>query len=192
MSEDVCREFSHSLIDLFTTRRNRSPSFMCRLFHIPWGERERDREREREKKKIQHQWDDLSIYAFPPFALLRQVLPRVMLSPNDGSTIVTKEVVPRPSGFYDGGTSRTPHAEEPAGTASCEKISQGSVVAVPTIHAYKLSRDSSTRPDFVRRLWKSPKQTSGSTQHVFIRKSGLDFLLTSKYCSTKGHCTANS
>ena len=43
-----------------------------------------------------HNWDNLLVYAFPPWALASQVL----LSPDDpgGSVLATASVVPRPSG----------------------------------------------------------------------------------------------
>ena len=79
---------------------------------------------------------DLFIHAFLPFTCLRQVLLRVMLSWNvndpDSSTLVSKTVVHRFTGFFGGRTSQTRHALESVGVSSLKKVSEGVGVAVPS------------------------------------------------------------
>ena len=69
------------------------------------------------------------MFAFLLLAFLRQVLSRIMLflqSRHDpcSSPLATKGVVCRSCGSFDGKTSLTPHAVEPAAAAPCEKVSQ--------------------------------------------------------------------
>ena len=49
-----------------------------------------------------------------------------------GPTMVTKEMVPGPSGSSGGRTSWTSHAVEPDGAAPCKKVAHGAGVARPT------------------------------------------------------------
>ena len=68
---DIIREFGHPLMDLFATRADMK--FPIYVSTIPdamtW-----------KGDAFQHQQNDLSICAFPPYVHLRQVLSKVMLS----------------------------------------------------------------------------------------------------------------
>ena len=68
---NTCREFGHPHVSLFATTVNtKLPVY---VLHIPDPMAFKE-------DTFQHQWSELSVYAFPPFALLRQVLS--MLSHN--------------------------------------------------------------------------------------------------------------
>ena len=77
--QDICREYGCPLIDLFAPRANvKQPLYVSPIPDpMAWKE-----------GAFQHSWDDLSVYAFPPFALLRQVLLRVLISRNLSAILV--------------------------------------------------------------------------------------------------------
>ncbi|XP_066958908.1 uncharacterized protein [Macrobrachium rosenbergii] len=61
------------VVDLFATQYNRKlPTFFSVILD-PWAAAE---------DAFQHSWDNLEVYAFPPFCLLRPVLSRVLVSMN--------------------------------------------------------------------------------------------------------------
>ena len=71
--DDICREFGHSHIYLFTAGANTKLHLYVSPISDPmaWNE-----------DTFHHSWNILSVYAFLPFGLLRQVLLRVLISQN--------------------------------------------------------------------------------------------------------------
>ena len=77
---------------------------------------------------IQHQLGDLSTYAFPLFALLRQVMLRMMLLHNMFLILVAPFWLQKGRsqiGSFVGRTSQTPCAMEYAGSAPQESFTEG-------------------------------------------------------------------
>ena len=74
---------------------------------------------------FQHNWDDLNVYALPPFTLLRQILLRVLISWNF-SMILIAPLWPQKEWFaYHLSLLRLPsfRAAEPTGSTSHSKVS---------------------------------------------------------------------
>ena len=78
---------------------------------------------------FQHQWDNLNIYTFPLFGLLRQVLSRVMLSCNL-SMILVAPFGPQKEWFANLMVEEP--LKLPTGAATCKKVSQETGVDVST------------------------------------------------------------
>lgn len=67
------------MMDLFSTRFNRKLEVFFSVVLNPWAAAE---------DALQHPWDNLDIYAFPPFCLIRQVINKLMTSQNLRMTLV--------------------------------------------------------------------------------------------------------
>ena len=118
---DICREISHSLMDLFSTRAN----MKLPIYVSPFPDL-----LVREEDAFQHQWDKLSVCVFTSFTLLRQFLSRGKLSCNLSMNLVApfwsqKGVVCTSSGSSGGRTPQTLHAVEPAGATPLKNLHGG-------------------------------------------------------------------
>ena len=78
--KDICKKFSHLLIDLFAARANVKLLLYVSPVPIPMVWRE---------DAFQHRWDSLNIYAFPLLAFLRQILLRATISRNLSMILAT-------------------------------------------------------------------------------------------------------
>lgn len=67
------------MLDLFATRFNRKLEVYCLVVLDPFAVAE---------DALQDPWDNLEVYAFPPFCLIRHVLNRMMGSKNFKMTLV--------------------------------------------------------------------------------------------------------
>ena len=115
--EGICSVFGRPHLDLFATRANtKLPLY---VFPVPnplaW-----------KQDAFQHPWDHLSTYAFLPFALLRQVLSRV-LALTGLSLVLVALLWLQEEWFADipssrGRTSRTSTSVEPSCSATCEEV----------------------------------------------------------------------
>ena len=126
---------------------------------------------------FQHQWDDLQICAFLPFALLKQALSRVMLSHHLFMVLVAplwpqKGMICRSSSPTGGKISWIPMLWNLLLWPHVRKFHRG--LELLHLPIWKLSSDLSTRQALQRRLQRSLLQTSGNSQHVFIRISDPD------------------
>ena len=61
------------VVDLFATRHNRKLQVFFSAVPDPWAAAE---------DALQHPWDNLFVYAFPPFCLIRKVISRALVTPN--------------------------------------------------------------------------------------------------------------
>ena len=61
------------VVDLFATRHNRKLQVFFSAVPDPWAAAE---------DALQHPWDNLFAYAFPPFSLIRKVISRALVTPN--------------------------------------------------------------------------------------------------------------
>ena len=98
-----CKMFSHPHKDLFATIANTKQPLYVSLVLVPMAWKQ---------DASQHPWDNLSAYVLSRFSLLRQVLTRVMLLTNLGSS--------------GGRTSHITSAVEPCGPTSRQEVSSRS------------------------------------------------------------------
>ena len=77
--EKLFRLWGSPIIDLFATRLNRKLPVYCSPVPDPMAALE---------DAFQHPWDGLDAYAFPPFALIRRVINRVLTSQTCRMTLI--------------------------------------------------------------------------------------------------------
>ena len=125
---------------------------------------------------FQHSWDNLSIHAFSPFALLRQILLRVLVSRNL-IMILIAPLWPQKEWFADFSLLLWKFLlSSPCfGICWCSPMRESFMgLELLKLHTWKLSNDSFTRQDIVRRLQRSPLWISGNPQYVSAKESGPD------------------
>ena len=89
VARSLLRVWGNPSIDLFATSLNVKLPLYCSLVPDPKAVFE---------DAFRHPWDDLDLYAFPPFPLIGRVIARVRESSRDGRTPLAREgVVRRPS-----------------------------------------------------------------------------------------------
>ena len=79
VTQRLFRVWGSPLVDLFATRHNAKLPLYCSLVPDPQAVFE---------DAFRHPWNGLDVYAFPPFALLRRVLSRVMETPDLHMTLI--------------------------------------------------------------------------------------------------------
>ena len=97
VARDLLRCWGSPLIDLLATSLSAKLSQYCSLVPDPQAVFE---------DMFRHPWDNLDVYAFPPFPLVGRVVARVGETPNLSMTLVREGVVRRPSST-DSSTSGT-------------------------------------------------------------------------------------
>ena len=123
---------------------------------------------------FQYFWDNLNVYAFPPFTLLSHVMLRVMLSVNlycltsggvftDLLALMVEELVELPMLWN--------HLVQ----LHVRKLLGG--LEMLRLHMWKLSSHSFARLAFPRRLQRSSLQILEEPQLVSTRESGVDFFI---------------
>ena len=117
VARSLLREWGNPSIDLFATSLNAKLPLYCSLVPDPQAVFE---------DAFRHPWDDLDVYAFPPFSLVSRVVACVRESLRlamTGRTPLAREgVVRRPPSSADPTTSRPPLVGQSASAASLQPL----------------------------------------------------------------------
>ena len=166
----ICREYGYFLISLFATRAILKLPLYVSTFPDPVTLRE---------DASQHSWNNLSIYAFPPFALLKRILLRVMISKTYMILIIP--LWPLKEWFADllSLLMDIPLEISASGSLLVQPYAWEfhRVLELLRLHASKLSSDSSERKAFLSRLQMWPHRTLEDPRHASTRENGPAFFI---------------
>ena len=166
----LLRAWGSPSFDLFTTRLNAKLPLNCSLIPDPQAVFE---------DEFRHPWDNLDMYAFPPFPLVGRVVARVRETPNLSMTgrpsLAGKGVARRPSPSADPTTSRAALVRPAVATAPLQPLSPRRPCAEPS------------RVATLQRILRK----SGFSRGSALEMSGCIMTSTSRLwlVSWKGHCS---
>ena len=152
----LLRAWGNPSIDLFATCLNAKLPLYCSLVPDPQAVFE---------DAFRHPWDDLDLYAFPPFALVGRVIARVQQSSRVAMTLVAP-LWPEKEWFADLLLLLTqpplalPCWDELLRQPHCSLFHQG--VHALRLHAWRLSSDTTESRAFQEELLESCQGSSGS------------------------------
>ena len=132
-------------------------------------------------------WDLLQAYAFPPFAMISQVLATVRASQNLELTLIAPtSVVSRATSAADSASSSSSVSVGPPAAATCQEVSPEPVHAssscVETLRRF--ARASSFSRSVARRLGQARRQSS-------VANYQSKWLTYRRWCSDKGHSVSH-
>ena len=154
------------MIDLFASRLNKKLPLFCSLVPDPTAAME---------DAFQHPWNDLFVYAFPPFALIRRVINRVLTSRGLRMILVAplwpeREWYPDLLSLVVADPLELPLWQKLLRQPRSNVYHNG--VHALRLHAWMLSSESSDREDFQSRLRAGCPPLSGSPPGVCMTPSG--------------------
>ena len=177
----------HLLIDLFATCLNAKLPLYCSLVPDPQAVFE---------DAFRHPWDDLDLYAFPPFPLVGQVIARVQELSRVAITLVAP-LWPEKEWFADLLLLLTqpplalPCWDKLLRQPHCSLFHQG--VHALNLHAWRLSSDTTESRAFREGLPESWQGSCGSPPSIIpVEMEDLLWLVSWKgRCSSQRHCTSS-
>ena len=166
VANELFRQLGAPTLDLFATSLNKKLPLYCSLVPDPLAVME---------DAFVHSWDDLEVYAFPPFALIRRVLNRLMCATHCRMVLVAP-FWPRQEWYADLLSLLTAQPLELPQWPRLLKQPLSSVfhtgVHVLKLHAWKLSSVKSEQRGFLEGLRRKLPSASGDPALGSTSRSG--------------------